>query len=178
MTIVNPVLVRAAVVGWLAAVWMALWGDLTAGTGLAGVAVGWFVVRLVQGRTTPGDVRVDPVAALRFAGVFAWLLIVSTGNVVAHVLRPRLTIRPGVVAVVLPAAPPAVATLVANSVSLTPGTVSLDLDVNRDGTATLHVHTLDGTFDSVTADVLRFHRLATAAFGRPSPVPTTSGSAA
>lgn len=177
----GPRALRALAVAWLALVWVSLWGDPSLGTAAAGVLVGWAVQRTVGGRTTPGSVQLHPLRALALAGVFLLMLVESTVGVVGRVLGPRIVLRSAVIDVALPPAPPAVATLVANAVTLTPGTLALDLAVADDESALLLVHALDAPDpETVRRDVLRLHALAMAAFGRSAPTspPTPSSRSA
>ena len=64
----------------------------------------------------------------------------SAVRVARDVLSPRLRVRPGVVAVPLDARTDLEITLFANLVSLTPGTLSLDVSPDR---RTLYVHAMD-----------------------------------
>jgi multicomponent K+:H+ antiporter subunit E len=67
--------------------------------------------------------------------------IVSANLVVARqVLGPMDRIRPGFVEVPLDLEDPFVATILGGIVTLTPGTVSIDIDMGR---RVLHVHALD-----------------------------------
>lgn len=163
-----PVVLRVLSVLWLAVVWSALWGSAELGTFIAGLIIGAAVQWLVTGHSYQGAARVRPLRVLVYAGVFLVMLAQSTLDVVLKVLKPRLALRPAVIEIALPPAPPGVATLVANSVTLTPGTLSLDLDVADDDSAVLKIHALDAPDpEAVRADALRLHALALAAFDRP-----------
>jgi len=81
-----------------------------------------------------------PLMAFRF---FLRVLgdIVAANLVVARqVLGPLDRIRPGFVEVPLDLEDPFVATILGGIVTLTPGTVSIDIDMEQ---RTLHVHALD-----------------------------------
>lgn len=77
---------------------------------------------------------------IRFAGYFLWQLFLSNLRVAQEVLRPRLSITPGVVAVPLTVTTDLEITLLACLITLTPGTLSLDVSDDR---STLYVHALD-----------------------------------
>lgn len=160
---------RVVSVAWLTLVWVSLWGDPSLGTALAGLAVGAVVHLAVSRAGTVGAVRVRPLRALLLGVVFLGMLAQSTAAVVRRVLGPKLSLESVVVEVALPPAPPGVATLVANAVTLTPGTLSLDLVVAEDRSAVLLVHALDAPDpEAVRQDTLRLHRLALDAFDRPA----------
>lgn len=125
---------------WLTAVWVGLWGSVTAANVLGGLAVAVVLVVLLPlaPPTSTGVVRVG--ALLRFAGAFVVDLLVSTWQVAVLVLRPRLALRQAIVSVQVPGASDALLTVLGNAISLTPGTLTVDVD--RD-TSTLYVHVLD-----------------------------------
>jgi multicomponent Na+:H+ antiporter subunit E len=161
-------LLRAAV---LIAVWVALWGEATLGNLASGVLVVVVMDALfpvgpdVVPAEDEGSLR--PVAALRFLGVFAWALVVATWQVAVACLRPRLRLAEAIVAVPLVSRSAVIATFVANAISLTPGTLTVEVSGRRpDGSLVLYVHALDGSDpDAVRVDGRRFEELAVAAFG-------------
>ena len=130
----------AVMVAWLTLVWVGLWGSVSAANVLGGLALA--VVLLVLLRPGPSDARavVDPVALLRFSLRFVADLVVSSLQVVRLVLRPRIDLRQGVVSVRVPDASDTLLTLLADAISLTPGTLTIDVDKGR---STLYVHSLD-----------------------------------
>ena len=127
-------------VGWLTVVWVGLWGSVTPANVLGGLVVAVVLVRLLPLPPGGGHGVVRPAALLRFAGRFAVDLVVSSAQVLALVLRPRLSPRQGVVAVRVPGASEGLLTVLANAISLTPGTLTLDVDLPS---STLYVHALD-----------------------------------
>lgn len=154
----------------LLAFWLAMWGRVTPGNvvgGLAVIAVIWFVFP-----TGPGALRsehspvVRPIAAARFLVIFLWMLVVATYQVAVAVLRPRLRIAEGIVEVPLRATSPIVATMVADAITLTPGTMTVDVFGTDDGPGVLYVHALDlGDAEAIRADGHRLEVLAVRAFG-------------
>lgn len=70
---------------------------------------------------------------------FLWELVVSCVRVAWDVVTPRLYARPGVIAVPLDAKSDLEITMTANLISLTPGTLSLDVSEDR---TTLYVHAM------------------------------------
>lgn len=125
---------------WLTAVWVGLWGSVTAANVLGGLAVALVVVHLLPLPQPGAPGVIDPGALLRFAGRFVFDLLVSTWQVTRLVLHPRGALRQGVVAVPVTGASDALLTMLANAISLTPGTLTLDIDR---GSSTLYVHALD-----------------------------------
>lgn len=117
---------RALVVLWLTLVWVLLWGEPSVGNIVAGVVLGVLVVAVFP----PADDRgagLHPVAVLSFGWWFAKALVVANLSVAKEVLRPRLALSEGIVAVPLRASSPIVATFVANAITLTPGTMTVDI---------------------------------------------------
>ena len=131
---------HVVLVVWLTAVWVGLWGSVTAANVLGGLVLAVVVVRALPlaSPDTPGVV--DPAALLRFAARFVVDLLISTWQVTVLVVRPGGTLRQGVVAVPVPGASDALLTMLANAISLTPGTLTLDIDRRS---STLYVHALD-----------------------------------
>ena len=105
----------------------------------AGYAVGFFSLWIT--RPLYGD---DPYferlpRVLRLAGYFLYQLIVSNLRVLWDVVTPTHTSVPGIVGVPLEARTDLEIAMVANLVSLTPGTLSLDVSEDR---RTLFVHVM------------------------------------
>lgn len=172
---------RVLLVLWLTLVWVLLWGTASIGNVLAGLVIGSLLVLVVP----PGRDRrtgLHPVAILRYLAHFAWALVVATVTVTRTVLRPRLDLDEGIIAVPLRAVSPVVVSFVANSITLTPGTMTVDIrprsyGTGEDSTGTagdpgvapvLFVHCLvTGDPEAVRAAARRFEELVVAAFGSP-----------
>lgn len=74
---------------------------------------------------------------LSLSGFFLVELVLSSVRVARDVLRPRSEAQPGIIAVPLDARSDAQITVLANLISLTPGSLSLDVSPDR---RTLYVH--------------------------------------
>lgn len=144
----------------LLVVWLALQGSPSRGNLIGGVIVVAVVYR-ISGRRERAHV-VHPVATAKFAVVFLKMLVESTWSIAVTALRPTPErLRQGVVACELVNQTPLVATIVADAITLTPGT--LTLDVRTDPTV-LYVHVLGISGpDAVRADVADLERLVVAA---------------
>ncbi len=81
-----------------------------------------------------------PWRLLRLLVTFVWELVVSATTVAMLVLMPGLKFRSAIVAVPLDVKHELGITLFANLLSLTPGTLSLDVSDDR---STLYVHAMD-----------------------------------
>lgn len=154
---------------WLTAVWVALWGSLTPANVLGGLAVGATLLMLFPLPEVPRDGLLRPVALVRFLLFFLWELVKASITVVLQVLQPRAGLRQAVVAVPVVGTSDRLLTLVANAVSLTPGTLTLEVDRPR---SVLYVHVLDigghgGAADDVRRSIIRLERMAILALGSP-----------
>jgi multicomponent Na+:H+ antiporter subunit E len=160
-----------AVVVWLTLLWVLLWGDVSAANVLGGLAVAVVVVVVARDVSTarPTGMRFRPLAALRFAGHFLVELVKANLVLAWEIVTPRNRIHTGIVAVELPGASDGLVTIVADAVTLTPGT--LTVEVRREPVPVLFVHVLHlRAVEDVRADVHRLRDLAERAFGSdPSP---------
>ena len=158
---------RAVRVAVLVMLWLALWSDVSAANLLSGVLLAGAIV-LPFDTGDGGSVVVRPLHVGRFALHFLYKLVQASFVVARTVVAPRHRINTGVVAVPLRGCSDAVATLIADTITLTPGT--LTLEVRRDP-LTLFVHALDvRDVEQVQADVRRLEVLAVKAFGPPDAV--------
>lgn len=154
-------------VGWLTLVWVGLWGSASPANILGGLAVGVGLVMLLPLTSLPPQGTVRPLALLHFVGFFAVDLVRANMRVVGQVLRPRTQLRQAVVAVPVRGASDRLLTLLANAISLTPGTLTIEVDRPR---STLYVHVLDVRdglegVERIRASILHVERLAILALG-------------
>lgn len=148
---------------WGILVWCALWSDLSIANVLWGAVLTAATLWLLPLAGTRNDVAIRPLAALRFAGWFSWALVRASAVVAWEVVTPTNDINEGIVAVPLSSGAPGLMTLIANTVSLTPGTLTLEV---RQHPPTIYVHVLHlRAIEDVRADILTLERLASATFG-------------
>lgn len=89
--------------------------------------------------------------AAELAVIFVWELIKSSVNVAAIVLSPRRKLEPAIIAYPLDVKSAAEITLLANLITLTPGTLSIDVS---DDASTLYVHAIDAPdTDAIITDI-------------------------
>lgn len=69
-------------------------------------------------------------------------IIVSTGKLIWLIVQPQPRLDPGIVALPLRARTDLEIIALATVITLTPGTLSMDLDRNGDGQSTLYVHSV------------------------------------
>ncbi len=84
--------------------------------------------------------KVKLLPAIRLFGVVLWDILMASIDVAKLVLGPAKRIKPAFIEVPLDMQDPFVGTLLASIVSLTPGTVSIDIDRSR---WVLQVHALN-----------------------------------
>ncbi len=154
-------------IGWFVLLWSALWGSFTWANLLGGVAVAIGVLTVARlpmtGREAQGAVRIRPLWALWFLIYFAVKVVQSNVMLAWEVVTPRNSIKPGILALDLRDCSDAVVTLIANALTLTPG--SLTIEVRRRPT-TIYVHVLHlHNPERVRAEMTALAKLAIRAFG-------------
>ena len=169
---------------WLTALWCALWVDLSVGNVIGGLLVATVIVGVARPTGVTGLERTyfRPLSALFFLGNFLWQLVKANLVVAWEIVTPGLKINRAIIAVKMHTSSAGVVTVVANAVTLTPGTVTIDVVENEvahdDGESvrtdrTLFIHVLHfNDVESVRCDVLRLERLAIKAFGSRSELPS------
>jgi multicomponent Na+:H+ antiporter subunit E len=85
---------------------------------------------------------------IRFICFYLWQLVLSNLRVAYDVVTPTHYMRPGVIAIPLDVQTDAEITLLANLITLTPGTLSVDLSPDR---RVLYVHVMYIDHDDVEA---------------------------
>jgi multicomponent Na+:H+ antiporter subunit E len=165
----RSVLLRLWTLAWLTAIWVLLWGNVSAANVLGGIAVGLLIMVLLPLPRVPVEGRIHGFSLVKLAVVFlyyagessvsvAWLAIRPKAPPVTGVLRCRIAIKSDLVL-----------TLFVDAMNLVPGTMVLEIDRTR---RLLYVHVLDmGTqkaVDGFYAYVRNLEKLFIAAFERDS----------
>ena len=120
--------------------WAALTNAASPGTLLLGLLLA-LVLPFVVAPFWPDALRVSrPGVALKFAAHIAWDILLANWAVARRVVGPVAKLHPAFVEVPLDLRDPFAATVLASIVSLTPGTVSIDVDRER---WVLQLHALD-----------------------------------
>jgi multicomponent Na+:H+ antiporter subunit E len=123
----NPLLLNIL----LALAWVALTGQFTSVNFFIGFALGALMVRLAP-RTVGTPKYFSKIRqVIRFAVYYLWELTKANLQVAYEVLTPRFNMRPGVVAVPLEAQTDEEITLLVNLITLTPGTLVLDISADH-----------------------------------------------
>ncbi|RBY80492.1 Na+/H+ antiporter subunit E [Blastococcus sp. TF02A-26] len=153
---------------WLVLVWILLWGTWSWANLLSGALVALLVTMLLPLPHVVGGTRVRPLPLLAFLGHFVVDLAVSGAQVAWLALRPGGQRRSAIVRVQLRTDSDLLLTMVAEAVSLVPGSLVLDLD--REGsTITVHLlHVRDrADVERERGDVLVVEERLVRAFGSP-----------
>lgn len=124
---------------FLAAGFCAVLGQLNMSGFLAGFTIGYLALWVTRPLYEPTLYFTKVSKILRLAGYFIWQLIISNFRVLWDVITPNHISKPGIIGVPLDATSDLEIMLVANLVSLTPGTLSLDISPDR---STLYVHVM------------------------------------
>ncbi|MFO8085648.1 MAG: Na+/H+ antiporter subunit E [Desulfobacterales bacterium] len=129
---------------FLAAGFCGVLGQLNLSGFLAGFAIGYLALWITRPLYEPTPYFKKVSKTFQLMAYFVWQLIVSNFRVLWDVVTPTHISKPGIIAVPLDAKSDFEIMLVANLVSLTPGTLSLDVSDDR---SLLYVHVM--FFDDV-----------------------------
>lgn len=124
----------------LALAWALVTGSFTLLNLTFGFLVGLLALVLIRDLVGPVTWVRRVRLALALAVLFLKELVKSAWRVACLVLRPKLDLKPGIIAVPLTVTEDFEITLLANLVTLTPGTLSVDVSEDR---RILYVHCLD-----------------------------------
>lgn len=124
----------------IAVLWAMLADDISGGTALLGLTLG-LVIPVFTAAFWPGRPRTFRIAAaLKLAVVVLYDILVANIAVARIVLGNVDTIRSKFVDVPLDMDDPYVATILGSIITLTPGTLTIDIDMER---RLIHIHALD-----------------------------------
>jgi multicomponent Na+:H+ antiporter subunit E len=139
----------------LAIVWMFLSGALSIGGFFVGIVVGFIGLAFSRHVIGSGQYVRGVLGVFRLVSVFSYELVVANLQLARDILRPVPPFKPGFVAFDVRDLPPLETVLLANMISLTPGTLTVDSD---DDGFTLYIH---GVYTQDPAELQRgFRRFA------------------
>jgi multicomponent Na+:H+ antiporter subunit E len=121
----------------LALVWGAMTGDFSLANLMVGFVLGFVALFASQRVFGPSRYATRLVQIVAFIGFYIWELIMSNVRVAIDVVTPRHRAQPGVVAVPLEAETDAEITILANLITMTPGSLTIDVSDDR---KVLYVH--------------------------------------
>lgn len=156
---------RPPLLVWLTVVWVALWEDVSLANVVGGLLVGGVLLLAFRSKYRGGPAfTLRPVAAVVFVGYFVRRMIVANVLVTKQVLTPgRQDSEEGIIAVPVRFTGDSVLALLANAISLVPGT--LILEITRNPTV-LYIHLLHvRSVERELLDVYRLERQIARAFG-------------
>lgn len=136
---------------WLTVIWVLLWGDVTVANALSGLVVSVAVLTVFPLPRLIVGVRVRPVRLVLLALRFLGDVVVASMQVAWFAVRPRPVPRSSVVTVPLRSRNELFQTVVGEMMSLVPGSLVVDLDVDS-GRLSMHVLNVETPRD---ADVFR-----------------------
>ncbi len=112
-------------------VWLLLNNTIGAGHIVLGLILAIFIPWLTSG-FWPEKIRIkSPLTLLKFLGVVLWDILVANMAVAKLILSRNKNLKPGFFYIDLDIETPLGISLLANTISLTPGTVSCDLTEDR-----------------------------------------------
>lgn len=123
----------------LALVWAAMTGAMTLANLTAGFVLGFITLYLLKPMLGPQPYYSKFPRTLAFLAYFLKEMIKSSLRVAWDVITPTHYNRPGIIAIPLRAQTDLEITLLANLISLTPGTLSLDVSPDR---KILYIHAM------------------------------------
>lgn len=123
----------------LALLWATLTGRFSLSNLIFGFIIGYFALLSVSRAIPPSRYFRTAPYLLEFILYLSWEMILASLRVAWEVMTPELRMHPRVLAVPLTVKTDAEIVLLANLVSLTPGSVSLDISSDR---TTLYVHAM------------------------------------
>ena len=131
---------------WLVLVWILLWGTWSWANLISGTVVAVAVTSLLPLPPVVGGVQVHGVRLLRLLGYFAVDLVVSAAQVAWLTVRPRGISRSAILKIPLRTDSDLLLTIVAETVTLVPGSIVIDLD-REEKSLILHVLNVDDDSD-------------------------------
>jgi len=115
----------------LAVVWAALSGELTIASLLVGFVVGYVTLWAMEPLFPASRYCSKVIGLVQLALFFIWELLVSSIKVAWSVVTPLRHSKPGIISVPLDVSSDTEITVLGNLVSLTPGSLSLDVSDDR-----------------------------------------------
>jgi multicomponent Na+:H+ antiporter subunit E len=123
----------------LALAWVALTGQFTPANLVFGFVLGYLILWWLQRVFGPSNYFAKVRQVVNFVLFFLWELILANLRVAYDVLTPRHHMRPGIIAIPLDIGTEVEITLLVNLITLTPGTLGLDVSTDR---RVLYIHSM------------------------------------
>jgi len=124
----------------LAFAWMAVSGSFSLANMIFGFLLGGFALYLIREQVGSLGYFRRTAKLISLGWLFLYELVLSAWKVAKLVLSPKMDLKPGIFSYPLTVERDFEITLLANLITLTPGTLSVDVSEDR---KTLYVHALD-----------------------------------
>jgi multicomponent Na+:H+ antiporter subunit E len=121
-------------------VWVALTGSFVIGNFIFGFALSFAVMWLIRRRDQQSQYFSRLLNVIGFIFYYLYELIKANIQVALDVLKPKMSMRPGILKIPLHAKTDLEITLLANMISMTPGSLIIDVS---DDKKVLYVHAID-----------------------------------
>jgi multicomponent Na+:H+ antiporter subunit E len=161
------VALRVWILIWLTLVWILLWGTISAANIISGLAVAVVITVLLPLPAVPVEGRVHPASLLRLIAFVAYELLLSSLQVAWLAIKPAPPPLSAVLRAPLAIKSDLVLALAVNIITLTPGSVVLEIDQVR---RLIYVHVIDVGSDRAVKrfyhQVSQIERLLIATFER------------
>jgi multicomponent Na+:H+ antiporter subunit E len=156
---------------WLVLVWMLLWGTWSWANLISGTALALVVTVLLPLPPVVGGTRLHAAALLAFLGHFVVDLVVSAAQVAWQTIRPSGVGRSAIIRVQLRTDSDLLLTILAEALSLVPGSLVIDMD-REHRTLSMHIlHVRDlADVERRRAAVLAEEERVVRAFGSPAEI--------
>lgn len=132
------------------------WGAVTGTFSAVNLAFGFVLsagaLYLIREQVGSGSYLTKSRKAIGLAALFIYELALSAWRVALIVLRPKIDLQPGIIAYPLTVEHDFEITMLANLITLTPGTLSVDVSDDR---KTLYVHCIDVPDPQATIDDIK-----------------------
>jgi multicomponent K+:H+ antiporter subunit E len=120
---------HAMLSGFMVILWLLLTNEVNNGQIVLGILLAWLIPFLTQS-FWPESIRLHkPVIAVKFVLLVLWDIVVANVILMVRVLSPVRKLKPAFLIVPLEIEHEFAITILASTISLTPGTVSADLDM-------------------------------------------------
>ena len=156
---------------WLVLVWMLLWGTWSWANLISGTVLSVVVTVFLPLPPVVGGTRLHPAGLLAFLGHFVVDLVLSAAQVAWQTIRPAAVGRSAIIRVQMRTDSDLLLTIVAESLTLVPGSLVIDMD-RDERTLSLHIlHVRDlADVERRRAAVLAEEERVVRAFGSPDEI--------
>jgi multicomponent Na+:H+ antiporter subunit E len=124
----------------LAFIWDALTGEISVSNFILGFGIGFLILFFLRRVVSTGSYTIKVIRAVTLVLIVMWDILIANLNVAWHVITPPNIHKPGIIQIPLDVKTDAEITILANIISLTPGTLCLHVSEDKQK---LYLHVLD-----------------------------------